>query len=174
MLWRISNSTYSHVPSHAYSITGFLELTQVDGKMVNLVRLRNPWGNQKEWEGAWGDKDQDNWKLISEEDKKKFKIVKSGDGEFYMAFDDFLTFFKEVNIVHIQPDSMLKNWGGGKTDVFHFNGKWEGETAGGCINDRGESHSKQVCFHVHTFMITLSRSHFHFHTFAKTLSLSHG
>ena len=106
---------------------------------MQLVRLRNPHGNKNEWEGAWGDKDEEGWKLISEEDKEKFKIVKNNDGEFYMAFDDFLAFFGELDVVHIMPDSMLKN--SGKTDVFHFNGRWEGETAGGCLNDRGESHS---------------------------------
>jgi calpain len=23
---------------------------------VELVRVRNPWGNEREWTGAWGDK----------------------------------------------------------------------------------------------------------------------
>ena len=106
---------------------------------MHLVRLRNPHGNGTEWEGSWGDKDEEKCKLISEEDKEKLKVVKSNDGEFYMAFSDFLEFFGELDVVHIRPDSMLKNGCMGKTDVFHFNGKWEGETAGGCINDRGES-----------------------------------
>jgi len=32
--------------------------SQVDvyGRKVELVRVRNPWGNEREWEGAWGDK----------------------------------------------------------------------------------------------------------------------
>ena len=28
----------------------------VRGQDVELVRVRNPWGNEREWEGAWGDK----------------------------------------------------------------------------------------------------------------------
>ena len=129
-------------PSHAYTVTGFFELTQLDGNRVHLVRLRNPHGNGTEWEGSWGDKDDENWKSISEEDKEKFKVVKNKDGEFYMAFGDFLEFFGKLDVVHIRPDSML-NCGGKneKMEVFHFNGSWEGETAGGCGNDGwGEFH----------------------------------
>ncbi len=42
------------VMGHAYSVTGANVLT-VRGKEVNLVRIRNPWG-QKEWNGDWSDK----------------------------------------------------------------------------------------------------------------------
>ncbi|KAI4891007.1 hypothetical protein NFI96_023016 [Prochilodus magdalenae] len=41
------------VKRHAYSITGAEEV-DVDGSLVQLVRLRNPWGH-KEWNGAWSD-----------------------------------------------------------------------------------------------------------------------
>ena len=109
---------------------------------MHLVRLRNPHGNGTEWEGSWGDKDDENWKSISEEDKEKFKVVKNKDGEFYMAFGDFLEFFGKLDVVHIRPDSMLDCGGKNeKMEVFHFNGSWEGETAGGCGNDGwGEFH----------------------------------
>lgn len=46
------------VRGHAYSIT---KVTYVDiatpnttGK-IPLIRLRNPWGNEAEWNGAWSD-----------------------------------------------------------------------------------------------------------------------
>ena len=103
---------------------------------MRLVRVRNPHGNEDEWRGAWGDKDEDRWRRISEADKKQLKIVKKNDGEFFMAFGDFLRYFGELEVVHVRPDSMVvdgmrtKRW-----DVFHFSSKWEGETAGGCGND---------------------------------------
>ena len=121
---------------HAYSITGFFELMQRDGRKVRLVRVRNPHGNEDEWRGDWGDKDEDRWSLISDADKQKLKIVKKNDGEFFMAFGDFLQYFGELELVHVRPDSMAVDSGKTKRwDVFHFSSKWEGETAGGCGND---------------------------------------
>jgi len=39
------------VQGHAYSI---LDVFEVDGS--KLLQLRNPWGDETEWKGAWGDK----------------------------------------------------------------------------------------------------------------------
>ena len=38
------------VQGHAYSI---LDIAEIDGE--KLMQLRNPWGNSKEWKGAWSD-----------------------------------------------------------------------------------------------------------------------
>jgi Calpain family cysteine protease len=38
------------VQGHAYSL---LDACEIDS--VKLVQLRNPWGNEVEWKGAWGD-----------------------------------------------------------------------------------------------------------------------
>ena len=39
---------------HAYSI---LDVCEVEGN--KLIQLRNPWGNEVEWTGAWGDKSKE-------------------------------------------------------------------------------------------------------------------
>ena len=39
---------------HAYSI---LDVAEIDG--VKLIQLRNPWGNETEWKGPWGDSSQE-------------------------------------------------------------------------------------------------------------------
>jgi len=134
---------------HAYSITGFFELKleHQDGKRVRLVRVRNPHGNEDEWKGAWGDKDEKHWGLISKEDKNRLNIVKKSDGEFFMAFGDFLRYFGELEVVHVRPDSMVVEGGMTKRwDVFHFSNGWEGETAGGCGNDSIDSFLKNPHF----------------------------
>jgi calpain, invertebrate len=47
------------VKGHAYSITRvkYVDITTptMSGK-IPLIRLRNPWGNEAEWNGAWSDK----------------------------------------------------------------------------------------------------------------------
>lgn len=47
------------IKGHAYSITSVkyvhVDHVRVQGKLP-LVRIRNPWGNEAEWTGAWSDK----------------------------------------------------------------------------------------------------------------------
>ncbi len=33
----------------------FYMKVKVNNKLVNLVRIRNPWGNEVEWKGEWCD-----------------------------------------------------------------------------------------------------------------------
>lgn len=48
------------IKGHAYSITSIKLVQinhpkmQVQGK-IPLIRIRNPWGNEAEWKGAWSD-----------------------------------------------------------------------------------------------------------------------
>ena len=47
------------VRGHAYSITKVvkaqIETPQASGE-IPLIRIRNPWGNEAEWNGAWSDR----------------------------------------------------------------------------------------------------------------------
>lgn len=43
------------VTGHAYSLLEAREVKVDSGERLKMVRLRNPWGNDKEWEGAWAD-----------------------------------------------------------------------------------------------------------------------
>jgi len=72
---------------------------------VKLLHLRNPWGH-KEWNGDWSD----NSNLWTEELKKKFHLVSSDDGEFYMSLPDFVKFFKRSYVCHIMYDCNIKNF----------------------------------------------------------------
>jgi len=46
------------------------------------VRVRNPWGNEHEWEGAWSDKSPE-WNLIKEDQREALGLTFSDDGEFW-------------------------------------------------------------------------------------------
>lgn len=38
------------------TLCSFCPKVNYHGRDVQLVRVRNPWGNEREWEGPWGDK----------------------------------------------------------------------------------------------------------------------
>lgn len=49
---------------------------------VEMVRLRNPWGNDREWLGPWSDKSQE-WSRIPPEERSKIGLSFDNDGEFW-------------------------------------------------------------------------------------------
>lgn len=50
-----------------------------------ILRIRNPWGNEQEWNGAWSDNSRE-WQYISEQEKRDMGLVFSHDGEFWFPF----------------------------------------------------------------------------------------
>ena len=50
--------------------------------VIITVRVRNPWGNEAEWEGAWSDSSPE-WKLVSEDERKEIGLSFDDDGEFW-------------------------------------------------------------------------------------------
>ena len=44
------------VSGHAYTISGVARVQHCDLGLVNILRIRNPWGNDIEWSGGWGDR----------------------------------------------------------------------------------------------------------------------
>uniref|UniRef100_A0ACB8G4C2 Calpain-3 n=1 Tax=Sphaerodactylus townsendi TaxID=933632 RepID=A0ACB8G4C2_9SAUR len=119
------------VKSHAYSVTAVDETT-LKGKKINLVRLRNPWG-QVEWNGAWSDNSNE-WDLIDKSEKIRLQHKIAEDGEFWISFEDFMRYFTKLEICNLTPDTLeadkLQTW-----TVSVTEGRWvRGCTAGGCRN----------------------------------------
>ncbi|XP_072356706.1 calpain-1 catalytic subunit-like [Scyliorhinus torazame] len=117
------------VKGHAYSVTGVKEV-DYRGRKERLIRIRNPWG-QVEWTGAWSDSAPE-WNHIDEDERDG--MVQMEDGEFWMAFQEFLKQFSRLEICNLTPDTlqddMMKKW-----NMSVFNGSWRrGSTAGGCRN----------------------------------------
>eukprot|EP00933_Yihiella_yeosuensis_P081675 TRINITY_DN95339_c0_g1_i1.p1 TRINITY_DN95339_c0_g1~~TRINITY_DN95339_c0_g1_i1.p1 ORF type:complete len:394 (+),score=78.53 TRINITY_DN95339_c0_g1_i1:102-1184(+) len=82
------------VEGHAYSILQVLTITAESGEHLALVQFRNPWGNDKEWNGAWSD----NWPLWSRYSKIK-KVIRPStedDAIFWMCWDDVQRIFTEI------------------------------------------------------------------------------
>lgn len=126
------------VKGHAYSITGM--------RIVNntpLLRIRNPWGNEQEWRGAWSDNSRE-WQSVSDDEKRDMNLNFEHDGEFWMSFQDFMREFEKLEICNLGPEVMGEieqmtgvapvtsdlTWNVGVHD-----GSWiANQTAGGCRN----------------------------------------
>lgn len=91
------------VKGHAYSITGMRSIAlnppggkgksskhkktsnkkDADTKGIQLLRIRNPWGDSTEWQGPWSDGSKE-WGQFDDSILKQFDITFSADGEFWV------------------------------------------------------------------------------------------
>jgi len=125
------------VRGHAYSVTKVvkakIETPKVSGE-IPLVRVRNPWGNEIEWNGAWSDGSPE-WRYIPDEEKEYLGINFEADGEWWMSLKDWTRYFDQLELTNLTPDA-LDDCNNFKWEVSSFSGAWiAGETAGGCRNN---------------------------------------
>ncbi|XP_032910193.1 calpain-2 catalytic subunit isoform X1 [Catharus ustulatus] len=118
------------VKGHAYSVTGAEEVN-FRGTVQKLIRIRNPWG-EVEWTGKWND-NCPNWSGVDPEVRERL-TRRHEDGEFWMAFHDFLRHYSRLEICNLTPDTLAsdryKKW-----SLLKLDGNWRrGATAGGCRN----------------------------------------
>ncbi|XP_053304507.1 calpain-1 catalytic subunit [Spea bombifrons] len=118
------------VKGHAYSVTGASEVNY-RGQTTKLIRMRNPWG-EVEWTGAWSDSSSE-WNNVDPSQREKL-MSKMEDGEFWMAFQEFLREFSRLEICNLTPDALTarryRKW-----NTTLYTGSWrKGSTAGGCRN----------------------------------------
>lgn len=124
--------------AHAYSITEVKYVakgTEKNAEKIPLVRVRNPWGTEDEWLGAWSDKSSE-WKSISEKDKKELGLKSAADGEFWMCFQDLKDHLSDLEICYLNLNSFVNEPDKKEWHISTFEGEWvRGVTAGGCTND---------------------------------------
>ncbi|XP_058462303.1 calpain-B-like isoform X2 [Malaya genurostris] len=126
------------IRGHAYSITMAkmidIQTPRAKGK-IQLLRLRNPWGNSNEWNGAWSDKSPE-WKFIPDETKREIGLIFEVDGEFWISFQDFVRYFDRVELCNLNPNCpIVRQREGYPWKQSSFEGEWAiGSTAGGCRN----------------------------------------
>ncbi|EDW01887.1 GH20200 [Drosophila grimshawi] len=127
------------IRGHAYSITKVCMIDIVtpnrQGK-IPMIRMRNPWGNEAEWNGPWSDSSPE-WRYIPEDQKQEIGLNFDRDGEFWMSFQDFLSHFDRVELCNLSPDSLSDQQQSAKRkwEMSMYEGEWTpGVTAGGCRN----------------------------------------
>eukprot|EP00850_Spirogloea_muscicola_P001412 SM000005S17209 [mRNA] locus=s5:799256:809791:+ [translate_table: standard] len=113
------------VQGHAYSL---LSVVEVDGH--RLLQIRNPWGDEVEWNGAWCDSSP----LWTERLKHKLGYKpQAADGIFWMAWDDFQLHFRSLYVCRLYPPNMRTVQ----------RSRWSGTSAGGCSNFDNWHHNPQ-------------------------------
>ncbi|CAL8102904.1 unnamed protein product [Calicophoron daubneyi] len=127
------------ITAHAYAITDVRTL-DTDYESVKLVRLRNPWGNEKEWCGAWSDQSSE-WKRIPASERKRIGLTFQNDGEFWMSYEDFCRYFSRIEFCHLGPESgtfgepLGQQLATVRWEMTKEEGEWARfSTAGGCRN----------------------------------------
>lgn len=135
--WRTANVADRNglVAGHAYTVTGVASITLKNGEQENLLRIRNPWGNDVEWNGKWNDNDLI-WSQVKISTKHQLQWKKKADGEFWMNYSDFCNEFEEVTVCTIGPDFNGDGTVNKTGYVCTVKGCWEeGCTAGGSRNN---------------------------------------
>ena len=79
------------VERHAYAL-----ITATDVGEFRMVCARNPWGNSKEWNGAWSDTDA-KWEEHPEV-KEALGHEQRDDGLFWIEWEDFKATFTNVEV----------------------------------------------------------------------------
>jgi calpain len=86
------------------------------------------------------------WRYIPQSEKDEIGLTFDADGEFWMAYRDFIKHFSRIEICNLNPDSLTEEEalqdgaGGKKWEMSVFEGEWvRGITAGGCRNFLGMS-----------------------------------
>ncbi|XP_051881416.1 LOW QUALITY PROTEIN: calpain-2 catalytic subunit-like [Pristis pectinata] len=121
---------------HAYSVTGAEEV-EYHNQLEELVRVRNPWGNDVEWNRAWSDGSA-LWNRI--DPKIRDRSAAREDGEFWMAMRDFKEHFSRLVICSLTPD-FLKGIGHQEWALSTHRGTWlRGYSAGGPLDSNNGSY----------------------------------
>ncbi|CAD5230531.1 unnamed protein product [Bursaphelenchus okinawaensis] len=112
---------------HAYALTGLKEVQTTNG-LVRLVRVRNPWG-RLEWNGNWS-RHSRLWQTVLDSEERREMVDLRINGEFWIGFEDFTKYFKNVDRCYLGPEVIAKsNEMGGKISSCHFDyasahGEW--------------------------------------------------
>ncbi len=84
------------IGNHSYGLIGVVEIKDIFEDTVQLVKLRNPWGDF-EWKGEWSD----NSPCWTPESKRLAGWTVENDGTFFMKLEDLQKYFSRVQICRI-------------------------------------------------------------------------
>jgi len=105
----VNNEDVGIPGGHAYSILSAIEVQTNSGEQVQLIRLRNPWGNNVQFKGDWG-RNSPKWTEHPEVEQQIRSIMgddrhAEDDGVFWMTFVDFEYYYFAVEICNFAPQA---------------------------------------------------------------------
>ncbi|CAJ1327559.1 unnamed protein product [Effrenium voratum] len=116
------------VHRHAYSI---LHAVEIDG--FKLVACRNPWGNDKEWNGPWSDRSNE-WKYHPKI-AKALHVDFQTEGIFWMDWEDWQYIMGQFKAMNCKMPSAR---GGFHTDFVDEDEDGDGEDGGDFVDEDDE------------------------------------
>jgi len=99
------------ISGHAYSI---LQMKKSEINGLRYIQVRNPWGCT-EWNGDWSDKSP-KW---TEDLKREIGHEDEDDGTFWMSWEDFTTWFGDVQITDPTGAALATEGDNAQIDVYH-------------------------------------------------------
>ncbi|XP_069329362.1 calpain-7 isoform X5 [Eulemur rufifrons] len=163
MMTEAEGEKWGLVPTHAYAVLDIREF-----KGLRFIQLKNPWSHLR-WKGRYSENDVKNWtpelqKYLNFDPRTAQKI---DNGIFWISWDDLCQYydviylswnpglFKESTCIHrmiLQIIENLSQWLYtrlmGKKFITQINGKWSGQSAGGCGNFQ-ETHRNNPIYQFH-------------------------
>ncbi|KAM6258438.1 calpain-10 isoform 4-T5 [Porphyrio hochstetteri] len=125
---------------HAFIVVDTLNLSEVSGKEVFLLRIRNPWGRRC-WKGPWCEGGQ-GWSQLDPAVASEL-LAQTQEGEFWVDEEEFFREFDEITMgFPINEEGHLQSLYTGvvREEVLYHSqnlfGSWvRGLSAGGCRNN---------------------------------------
>lgn len=101
--------------------------------------MRNPWGQNQSYKGGW-EPNSPAWRKVSDEIQSQVNSRIQDDGQFLIAYSDFVEQFDQIDFVHIDfnafYDETPENAPPSVWTTQLIYGAWvNGKNAGGCGND---------------------------------------
>ncbi|XP_048810255.1 calpain-10 isoform X3 [Lagopus muta] len=121
---------------HAFIVTDMLNLSEVSGKEIILLRIRNPWGRRC-WRGPWCEGGE-GWSQLDPMVASEL-LSQIQEGEFWVDEEEFFREFDEITVgFPVNEEGQLQSLYTEKV-LYHSRnlfGSWvRGQTAGGCRNN---------------------------------------
>ncbi|XP_077641833.1 calpain-10 isoform X2 [Lonchura striata] len=121
---------------HAFIVIDTLNLSEVSGKEIFLLRIRNPWGRRC-WKGPWCEGGQ-GWNQLDPVVASKL-LSQIQEGEFWVDEEEFFREFDEITVgFPVNGEGQLQSLYTEKV-LYHSQnlfGSWvRGQSAGGCRNN---------------------------------------